>query len=189
MIPTEAVSFCRTAPAWVPNPTSRVVRMRLRWPWVNTIAVRRAAVRSSLAMNASQRAVTWLRVSPPGQPSRNRSHPGCCSSISSRRQPLVRAVVVLGERVDHCGFDAGHAAASCFDGSLQRAGEDHRQGPFRQGGQQWWQPVGLTETLVDQRQVGAPRVATVLGPFRGTVADQEDELGAGDDRIGHDVTP
>ena len=107
----------------------------------------------------------------------------------SRRQTLVRPVVVLGEGVDHRGFDAGHAAASRFHGSLQRTGEDHRQGPFRQGGQQRWQTVGLTETLVDQWQVGASSVATVLGPFRGTVAHQEDELGAGDDGIGHDVIP
>ncbi len=106
-----------------------------------------------------------------------------------RRQPFVGAVVVLGEGVDHRCFDPGHAAASRFHRSLQRAGVDQRQSALRQGGQQRRKAVGLAAPLVDQRKVGAPCVPTVLGPFRRAVAHEQDELWASNDRIGHGLTP
>ena len=90
----------RTAPAWAGMPSSRAVRMRLRWPWVNATTARPAAVRSSLATNASQRATTWMEVLAAGAavvrtgPSRGRAR------RSRRGEPLVVAVVVLHQRVD-----------------------------------------------------------------------------------------
>jgi len=51
------------------------------------MTVQPLAVRSSLAMNASQRAITCCRLSPPGQPSLNSSHPGWRSSICAEVNP------------------------------------------------------------------------------------------------------
>jgi hypothetical protein len=44
-------------------------------------------------------------------------------------------------------------------------------------------------TLLDQREIGATGVPTVLGPFRRTMAHEQDQRGTGKHRIGHEPTP
>jgi hypothetical protein len=94
-------------------------------------------------------------------------------------QSFVVAVVVLDKCVDLGCLHAGYGTTRRLPSALQRAGEDQRQGPVRKRRQQGWQPVGLATPLVDQRQVGAPRVLAAFRPLRRTMADEQDQRWAG----------
>ncbi len=187
MIPTEAASFSRTAPASARNPTSRVVRMRLRWPRVNTIAAARPAAG----------APAWRRrrhtVRRPGAGSRRPGSRPRTGSISAparrsrRRQTFVGAVVVPARASTTVASTPGTArrAVSTAAGA---AGVDQRQCTLRQRGEQRGKAVSLAEPLssAEDRCVWCACRSRTTPSRR---VDEQDELGAGHHRIGHEPPP
>ena len=67
------------------RPRKQAVRMRSWWPWENSRA--RPPDMVSSASSGRARSAAASTVSPPGQPSRNRSHPGRVARISGVVMP------------------------------------------------------------------------------------------------------
>jgi len=106
-----------------------------------------------------------------------------------RGQPLVRAVVVLGQRIDDGGLDTGNRSMRGLQGTLQGTAEHQWQSTLGESCQQGRQPVGLVSTLLRQGQIGATGVAAVVGPFGRAMAHEQDEGRARRGGFRHDFTP
>ncbi len=90
-------------------------------------------------------------------------------------EPLVVAVVVLDQRIDHYVLMSGKREACRVERALQRTGEYQRFGSAEQFDDDRAYGASLLNAQFGEWQIGEARVLTRLGPLGCSMTNQQDE--------------